>query len=608
MLEDIQYSIRLSLLAYPPSLVAVLYEVLSISFQSQKRMLMECLNLSAKDILMDNCSMKRSRSLSNVINRPHQPAFYLIVDHKRKRIALSIRGTISIGDILTNLNCIWQCQRYKISGTTGYVIEGALRGALFVHKSAINTLINACKRFSEYQVVITGHSLGAAVAGILGMMYKDHPIIRGQNGQRLKVWCFGCPPVVSREFADSKVFDEYITTIALDTDVVTRISREGVRIYNLRQELINEYSIEKTEQILHRDEIQDGDEGAKFLRILKNLRSPNPEFQTLPLGRILWFVPRIVLNDDIVLRRKTLMKMMIERDENVDDNQHCEGTSTGQLSVDDHDDYDIIQSQKAVKSRFHRIRRRPMDQSSDDEDADDEAVADVPVDSRPHRSRATHLITPPCHHKMDSADVLIQELMKMLQDREVAAKCPLGPKALELQLSVTKSYDDDVEETEGTFEQTEAQTACYSTANNPMVTVEGSFDDEQKEGDHQGMYRIRKRPMLQSSDEEEEEEEDIDNAFYDETPYSPKLDDEEPMLDGITQSMKDVMSAVRKSLPLKRVEDSRKEELQQSGYVLCDATECRNIFTQFVFENESIDMHIVTPYMWACGATLKIGD
>ena len=460
LIADMQYSMRHAFLAYGPGVTGILQESLSLLFQSQARMLTECLNISAKDILMDSCSLNRSRSLSNVINRPHQPAFYLVVDHKRRKIVLSIRGSASIGDVITDLH--WDCAKWTIDGTTGHVFEGWFRGAQHVHKSVTNTLVNACKRYSKYQVVITGHSLGAGAAGLLGLMYKDNSIIRGQDGQRLKVWCFAAPCAISREFADQKVGNDYITSVALDQDAASRISPEALKIWNLRQELISQYSTDKIKDILRRDDISDGDEGAKLLRILKNVRSPNPEHELFPLGRILWFVPHAVLNDDIVLRRKTLMKMAEDEKENDTDDESeeavCGTISSDETSVDetsldggsgsegkegvfksefvyciDADDELLFEDEEEQKESFHQIRKRPMDQSSDEEEEDDDIDQNKTSPQSTVQSPAVqnNLFVPRHQIAAHSGDALIEELIKMMQDQENAAKCPVAPKAYE---------------------------------------------------------------------------------------------------------------------------------------------------------------------------------
>ena len=130
------------------------------------------------------------------------------------------------------------------------------------------------------------------------------------------------------------------------------------------------------------------------------------------------------------------------------------------------------------------------------------------------------------------------------------------------------------------------------------------FGEDQIQKDeiqNKGMYRIRRRPMYQSSDEEDDDEE---GATVGCTPMTPFPDDELPILDGITDSVERLKSTVQTTLHLK-IDDQRKERLQQSGYVLCDATEARSIFTEFIFEPKFLDMHMGQCYMWGC-ATLKV--
>ena len=305
-MDDTRYSLRHAFCAYHPTVVALKSEEISLAFKSQTAMLAACFNLSADDILIDRCSLK----MDNLMTKVHEPAHYLAVDHRRKVIVLSIRGTSSIGDIVTDLNA--KCAAHSISGITGFVHEGMLQSAQFLYKSVTNSLVTACHRYGDYKVVITGHSLGAGVAALLGLMYREHPVVFGGNGCRLRVWCFASPCIVSREFTDQQLGNGFITSVALETDVVTRLSMESVRKCNLRQDFIMthcRHSPQMMHRVLHRHQMEAESEGAEFLRILKTLKSPNPKQELFPLGRILWFVPRIVMDDDIVFRRKTLMKM-----------------------------------------------------------------------------------------------------------------------------------------------------------------------------------------------------------------------------------------------------------------------------------------------------------
>ena len=401
-MDEMQYNMRLAFLAYPPSLVAVFSEALSVSFRTQKGMLMECLDISEEDILIDRCTLKRTRSLSNLMNKAHEPAFFVALDHKQKAIVLSIRGTSSIGDIVTDFN--HEPREYQTNGITGYIHEGLFHGAQFVHKLATNTLINACQQYGEYHVVITGHSMGAGAAALLGLMYKDNSVIRGEDGKRLKVWCFASPCVATREFTDEQVGNDYITSVTLGIDMVCRMTMESVKKWNMRQELISAYPTENIQRFLQFDDTtSSASDGASFSTILKTLKARNPEELFFPLGRILWFVPPIVMHDDIALRRRTLMKMS---DKKVDGNHgqiQLQQMKNMMHHIDDHIDdefgddedaddaagdlEDSCENEEEQKVDLFTIRKRPMYQSSDEDD--DQEFDAIPLSETAQKDTTT---------------------------------------------------------------------------------------------------------------------------------------------------------------------------------------------------------------------------
>lgn len=306
-IEDIRYSMRHSFCAYQPALIAMKSQELSLGIKSHDNVLKACFGISDDDIIVNKCTSNPWKSTV------HEPSFYLIVDHNKRKIVLSIRGTSSISDIMTDLNAkCKKCDNDDIGFHTGYVHEGMLHSAKFIKDKINFKLCGLCKIYSNYQVIICGHSLGAGIASLLGLMYANDPIIRYKN--RLKVYSFASPCIVSKEFDEQKVGYSYIHSIALSTDIITRLSFESIKKWNLRQDLIMNYPQDKIIECLLDTQEQQSMEGqecesstSEFLRVLKSLESPDPNLELFPLGRVLWLVPNIVMDDDIVLRRKCLM-------------------------------------------------------------------------------------------------------------------------------------------------------------------------------------------------------------------------------------------------------------------------------------------------------------
>ena len=107
-------------------------------------------------------------------------------DEKHKRLVLSIRGTWSPRDILTDLCCTGE--DFETPSGTKHAHHGMLeaaRGIASDVKEAVQTFLNAN---NDYALVIVGHSLGGGVAAVLGTLWED--IFPGVH-----VYAYGCPCV-----------------------------------------------------------------------------------------------------------------------------------------------------------------------------------------------------------------------------------------------------------------------------------------------------------------------------------------------------------------------------------------------------------------------------
>lgn len=83
-----------------------------------------------------------------------------------------------------------------------------------------NLLERALSMYPEYELVITGHSLGAGLAVLVGAkLYSKYPT--------LKVYGFATPSgLLSREAA--KFTEHFVYTVVIGDDVIARISLEAV--------------------------------------------------------------------------------------------------------------------------------------------------------------------------------------------------------------------------------------------------------------------------------------------------------------------------------------------------------------------------------------------
>ena len=124
-------------------------------------------------------------------NSSFRPCHFLAVDRARRRLVLSIRGSLEVGDLCTDLEA--QSQPFHllslasqaseaIDSTVGqkgevqvhHVHKGLLSAALFVAASTSSVLTHATEgEYRGWPLIISGHSLGAGVASLLTLMLRN---------------------------------------------------------------------------------------------------------------------------------------------------------------------------------------------------------------------------------------------------------------------------------------------------------------------------------------------------------------------------------------------------------------------------------------------------
>ena len=140
----------------------------------------------------------------------HRPAYFIIRDVERKTIVLSVRGTWSPRDVLTDLCAVAQdyevyrgnvtsltkLSRTKKSSKKQKVApvmppkahQGMVQSAREIAQMTNATIGAEMSKQSDYQLVIVGHSLGGGIASVLGSMWRE-------IFPNMTVIAYGCPCV-----------------------------------------------------------------------------------------------------------------------------------------------------------------------------------------------------------------------------------------------------------------------------------------------------------------------------------------------------------------------------------------------------------------------------
>ena len=176
-----------------------------------------------------------------------ETAFIVLLDPKINSVVVSIRGTLSFADILTDLNAD------SAPIPLGFVIsndsdewvahKGMLNAAVSLHERLkkerlLEKAFNTAKdRYSEkdFKLCLVGHSLGAGVATLLGIILKN-------QYPSLRVFAYSPPGGLVGKGA-ARYTRSFVTSVILGKDVVPRI---GLRqIEALRADIVNTLNASK---------------------------------------------------------------------------------------------------------------------------------------------------------------------------------------------------------------------------------------------------------------------------------------------------------------------------------------------------------------------------
>lgn len=188
-----------------------------------------CLRGSSGNVSGDNClechaatvkhlTQVRPEDLlfSSFANGLFRVPFYVALDHRTSAILVVARGTLSVADTLTDS----MTSPVEMPDGVGLSHQGVLQSALQILGQLDEPLAQALARHPSYTLVLTGHSLGAAVASVLGILLRPRfPMLR----------CYAFSPpggILSVERA--RETRDFVMTIVVGDDMVSRLGYRQV--------------------------------------------------------------------------------------------------------------------------------------------------------------------------------------------------------------------------------------------------------------------------------------------------------------------------------------------------------------------------------------------
>ncbi|KAI7874692.1 alpha/beta-hydrolase [Lichtheimia hyalospora FSU 10163] len=241
--------------------------------------------VSVDDILLSSYADQ-----STLINHPklHALVHYVTVDHAAQAVVLTCRGTLGLGDVLTDLMC--EYAEFDHNGRTYMAHGGMLEAAqVLAHQrgKVYDAVMRGLTHHPSYGLVLCGHSLGAGVASLLSVLWSEErqphqahhpgaalalardpvPFVTSSTsglpkGRPIHCYTYGPPSVMSHELSDycgrglvTSVVHGYdiVPSLSLGLlrdfkNVAVSLSQESSVADDILSRIIGRYSGKKEEQ------------------------------------------------------------------------------------------------------------------------------------------------------------------------------------------------------------------------------------------------------------------------------------------------------------------------------------------------------------------------
>jgi hypothetical protein len=234
-------------------------------------------------------------SKNDLFDSTYVPRYCLSIDHAQNTIVLAFRGTLSARDVLVDM--VGDTVTFTIGDdpTPHTVHRGVLQVATRIidpsHPSGIYPKVKEqLELYSDYSLSITGHSLGAAVASLVGILWADPKSCRTRKdvlvpNRIVRVYAYACPSIMSLSLGE--LCKNLILTSIIGWDWLARVTHAGVQ--EIRDAAVEIMKICKAKDITVDQFISDNTVSvAEKCRLRVSISKEPLPCRNYPPGKIYW--------------------------------------------------------------------------------------------------------------------------------------------------------------------------------------------------------------------------------------------------------------------------------------------------------------------------------
>jgi len=184
------------------------FNVYSASTENDTKAIAEKMNIPEDDLILENICEAEEEN--------YCPKFVFLIDHESRKLILAVRGTKSIGDCLLDMVCD------DSPFLTGHAHSGILRGARELWTLVSASVVSALTLHPDYDLIVTGHSLGGGVAVLVAMeiLMED----KAMDSRPVRCFAYAPPPVFRNLNQVPASVRSQISIVINNHDIIPRTS------------------------------------------------------------------------------------------------------------------------------------------------------------------------------------------------------------------------------------------------------------------------------------------------------------------------------------------------------------------------------------------------